>query len=317
MPQGQASKAAPVEAQAGPSAAGSARLLVLLLAFAWGLNWIAAAIALPEVPPWSLRFAGSGIGALTLFSAALLTGHDLHVPPGERIHVIVAGFFNVVMFQILSAFAQLEGATSRAIIIAYSMPIWATMLSRLLLRERLNGVRWLALALCVSGLTILIWPLVAGGAGGVPRAVFFALGCAFSWAFATVYVKWMKVSVAPLANAAWQLLFGFCFIAVGTFAFDGYPRLWPVHTDALLAVLYVGLLGVGLAHFLWWSIVGKLSPVTASIGALLSPVVGVSASAIVLGERLSVPDIVGFALIFAAAACVLLQPTMKHTEMPE
>ena len=314
MPQVQVSKAAPAKAQAGPSAAGSARLLVLLLAFAWGFNWIAAAIALPEVPPWSLRFAGAGIGTVTLFGAALLTGHDLHVPRSERLHVMVAGFFNVALFQVLSAFAQMEGATSRAIIITYSMPIWATVLSRALLRERLNGVRWLAFGLCVAGLTILITPLVSGG---VPRSVVYSLGCAFSWAFATVYVKWMKVTVAPLANAAWQLLFGFGFIAVGTFAVDGYPRLWPVHTEALLAVLYVGVFGVGLAHFLWWSIVGKLPTVTASIGSLLVPVIGVTASTVILGERPSLPDIIGFALIFAAAACVLLQPNMQHTEMPE
>ncbi len=314
MPHTQASKAAPAKAQAGSGAASSAKLLVLLLAFAWGFNWIAAAIALPEVPPWSLRFAGAGIGAITLFSAAILTGHDLRVPRGERVHVMVAGFFNVALFQVLSAFAQMEGATSRAIIITYSMPIWATVLSRLLLRERLSGIRWLAFGLCVCGLTILIAPLVSGG---VPRSVLYALGCAFSWAFATVYVKWMKVTVPPLANAAWQLLFGFCFIAAGTFAVDGVPRLWPAHTEALLAVLYVGLFGVGLAHFLWWSIVGKLPTITASIGSLLVPVIGVTASAIVLGERPSVPDIIGFALIFAAAACVLLQPNMKHTEMPE
>ena len=47
------------------------------------------------------------------------------------------------------------------------------------------------------------------------------------------------------------------------------------------------------------------------------PVIGVTASAVMLGERLTVPDIVGFVLIFAAAACVLLQPNVKHTEMPE
>jgi drug/metabolite transporter (DMT)-like permease len=311
MPDTPVSKAAPAVAQAGT---GSARLLVLLLAFAWGFTWIAAAIALPEVPPWSLRFAGTGIGAFVLLSAALLTGHDLRVPRGERAHVMVASLFNVVAFQVLSAFAQVSGATSRAIIITYSMPIWATVLSRLLLRERLNGVRWLALGLCVAGLTILISPLIETG---VPRSVLYALGCAFSWAFATVYIKWMKVTVPPLANAAWQLLFGFCFIAVGTFIFDGYPRLWPIHTGPLLAVLYVGVAGVGLAHFLWWSIVGKLPATTASIGALLVPVIGVTASTIILGERPSAPDIIGFALIFAAAACVLLQPGVQHTEMPE
>ena len=87
--------------------------------------------------------------------------------------------------------------------------------------------------------------------------------------------------------------------------------------ETILAVLFVGLFGVGLAHFLWWSIVGRLPTVTASLGSLLVPVIGVTASAIVLGERLTVPDIVGFAMIFAAAACVLLQPNVRHDEMPE
>jgi drug/metabolite transporter (DMT)-like permease len=81
--------------------------------------------------------------------------------------------------------------------------------------------------------------------------------------------------------------------------------------------LFIGLFGVGLAHFLWWAIVGKLPTITASIGSLLVPVVGVIASAAILGERPSTTDIIGFASIFAAAACVLLQPTTRHDEMPE
>jgi drug/metabolite transporter (DMT)-like permease len=295
-------------------AEGAAKLLVVLLAFAWGFNWIAAAVALREVSPWSLRFAGSGIGALTLVAAAIITGHSLRVPRGERLHVMVAGFFNVAAFQILSAFAQLSGETSRAIIITYSMPIWATVLGRLVLGEKLNKIGMLAFALCVTGLAILVWPLFAGG---FPPSVFYSLGCALSWAFATVYMKWVKATIEPLANAAWQLLFGFLFIAAGTFMFDGYPHLWPLHTDSMLAVLYIGVFGVGLAHFLWWAIIGRLPTATASIGVLLVPVVGVTASTIFLGEHPTAPDIIGFVLIFAAAACVLLQPNVKHTEMPE
>lgn len=293
---------------------GTARLLVVLLAFAWGFSWIAAAFGLQEVPPWSLRFAGTSIGAATLFAVALITGHDLRVPRGERLHVMVAGFFNVAVFNVASAFAQLSGATSRAIIISYSMPIWAVVLSRLMLRERLNGVRWLALILCITGLSVLVWPELEHG---LSASVFYALACALSWAIATVYVKWVKAKVAPLANAAWQLLFGAVLISVGMLVFDHYPRLWPLTTTSVLAILYIGLFGVGLAHFLWWAIVGRLPAITASIGALLVPVVGVGASIIVLGERPGIADIIGYALIFAAAACVLLQPAVKHTEMPE
>lgn len=302
-----------LQAKSG-TVAGTAKLMVVLLAFAWGFNWIAAAVALREVSPWSLRFAGAGIGAVILLAAAALTGHRLKVPRGERIHIMVAGFFNVAAFQILSAFAQVSGATERAVIITYSMPIWATILSCVLLRERLNAIRIVALCLCIAGLTTLVWPLFAGG---LPRSVIYSLGCSFSWTIATVYIKWVKVKTEPLINAAWQLVFGFVFIAIGTVVFDGYPQLWPLQAESWLAVLYVGVFGVGLAHFLWWSIVGRLSTITASIGSLLVPVLAVTASTVILGERLTVPDMVGFAMIFVAAACVLLQPNVKHTEMPE
>jgi drug/metabolite transporter (DMT)-like permease len=192
------------------------------------------------------------------------------------------------------------------------MPIWATMMSRALLGERLNAVRMLAFALCVAGLTILVWPLFAQG---ISPSVFYALGCAWSWALATVYLKWVRATVAPLANAAWQLLFGFFFISIGTLVFDHHPRLWPLHTESILAVIYIGVLGVGLAHFLWWAIVARLPTITASIGALLVPVVGVVGSTIILGDRPTATDIIGFVLIFAAATCVLLQPNAPR-EVP-
>ena len=74
---------------------------------------------------------------------------------------------------------------------------------------------------------------------------------------------------------------------------------------------------MGLAYFLWFVIVDRLPATTASLGSLLVPVVGVIGSAWLIGERPSLTDVIGFACIFAAAASVLLQPTMKHTELPE
>ncbi len=295
-------------------AASGAKLLVLLLAFAWGFNWIAAAFALQEVPPWSLRCVGTGIGAATLVLAIWLSGRSLKVSPTAFWHILVAGFLNVAIFNMCSAFAQLYGATSRAVIITYSMPIWASALAWLILGDRLDRVRLIALGLCITGLTILISPLFSAG---VPFGVFFALGCAFSWTIATVYVKWAKIDVDPLVNAAWQLLFGTLLITFGMLIFEGYPQVWPVSPRAAWSILYIGVFGVGIAHFLWWAIVSKLPTVTASIGSLLVPVVGVIASALILGERPSVTDIIGFVTIFAAAASVLLQPTARHDEMPE
>jgi drug/metabolite transporter (DMT)-like permease len=266
------------------------------------------------VPPWSLRFVGTGIGAATLVAATWLSGRSLKVPPRQFKHIMVAGLFNVAVFNICAAFAQLNGATSRAVVITYSMPIWSSALAWLVLGDRLDTLRVIALGLCICGLGIVVWPVIAAGA---PLGVLFALGCAFAWMTATVYTKWAKIDVDPLVNAAWQLLFGTALITIGMLVVEGHPRVWPISSRAALSILYIGLFGVGLAHFLWWAIIAKLPTVTASIGSLLVPVVGVIASTVILGERPTMTDIAGFALIFAAAACVLLQPSMKHDEMPE
>ncbi|HET7851011.1 MAG TPA: EamA family transporter [Pseudolabrys sp.] len=293
---------------------GSARSLVVMLGFAWGFNWIAAAVALREVSPWTLRFLGTGIGAATLCAAMYLSGRKFAVSFRELAHIAFAGFFNVAFFNICSAFAQLSGATSRAVIITYSMPIWSAALGWLVLRDRLDKTRVTALGLCTAGLTILVWPLVAHGA---PIGVLFSLGCAFAWTIATVYMKWADIAVEPLVNAAWQLIVGEIVIAIGMLVFEGQPQIWPLHPASVAAIVYIGIFGVGLAHFLWWAIVGKLPAVTAALGSLLVPVVGVSASTVILGERPTLNDAAGFVLIFAAAACVLLQPNARRTEMPE
>ena len=295
-------------------AAGSAKLLVVVMGIAWGFNWVAARIILEALQPWALRTIGIGLGALTLFAAAAVGGVPLAIPRRQWLKVVIAGFFNVAAFGVGSAYAQVYGTTSRAIVIAYSMPIWSALLARLLLKEKLNAVKLAALALCAAGLAILIWPLARAG---FPFGALLALGCAWSWAAGTIFLKWAKISVPTLTVAAWQLLFGWLMLAAGMLTFEGLPHLWQLPAHVLAWIGYNGLIGMGLAYFLWFVIVDRLPATTASLGSLLVPVVGVIGSALVLGERPSLTDAIGFAFIFAAAASVLLQPNMKHTELPE
>ena len=295
-------------------AAASAKLLVVAMGFAWGFNWVAARFILEALPPWTMRTIGIGLGVITLSIAAVLARVPLAVPRGERIKVLIAGFFNVAAFGVGSAYAQVYGTTSRAIVIAYSMPIWAALLAWLVLKEKLNAVKIAALVLCAAGLAILIWPLVEQG---LPLGALFALGCAWSWAAGTIYMKRANIKAPTLASAVWQLLFGWLMLAAGMLAFEGLPHQWGLPNYVLGWIGYNGLIGMGLAYFLWFVIIDRLPATTASLGSLLVPVIGVVGSAWLIGERPSVTDAAGFALIFAAAASVLLQPSTRHDEMPE
>ena len=294
--------------------AAGAKLMVVAMGLAWGFNWVAARIILQALQPWAMRAVGIGLGTLTLFTAAYLCRVPLRIARQDRLKIVVAGLFNVAVFGVGSAYAQVYGTTSRAIVIAYSMPIWSALLARIVLKERLTTVKLAALGLCAAGLAILIEPLARTG---FPFGALLALVCAWSWAAGTIYLKWAKIAAPTLAVASWQLLFGWLMLAAGMLWFEGLPQLWPLPTNVALWLAYNGFIGMGLAYFLWFVVIGRLPAMTASLGSLLVPVVGVIGSALVIGERPSLTDAIGFALIFSAAASVLLQPNLKHTELPE
>ena len=291
-------------------AAARARVSALLIALFWGLNWPAVRTALGEVSPWTLRATCLGLGAAALFGLGAWRGHRLALPPGrQRLHLVIAGLFNVGFFNLLIAFAQLSTATSRAAIVTYTMPLWTALLARLVLGERIDRRRGLALGLGAAGLVLLGVPLAESGKLG--RGVFEALGAGVSWAIGTVYLKWANIEADALALAAWQLAIGAAAIALGLAVFEGLPHFWPLRPIVAVAMIYHALLGIALAYFLWFEVIGRQPAAVAALGTLPVPVIGVLSSALLLGERPSLADLAGFACILAAAALVLLQPAAR------
>lgn len=292
----------------------TARLMLILLSFAWGVTWPCNRIALDGLPPFSMRVGTCFLGALVVFGAAFAQRRNLALPAGRaRIHVVVAGILNIAGFTLLSALGQLGTTTSRVIILGYSMPIWACLFARLILGERINVVRMIALALCVTGIVVLVSPLARSG---VPLEPLFAVGAGVSWAAGTVYLKWARIAGDPVAIAGWQLIAALVVTLAAVPVFEGELHLWPMEWRTLLALGFAGIVGSGLCYFLWFEIVRRLPATTASLGVLCSPVIGIAASAAALGERPTVPDYIGCALILSAAACVLIVPPQRKASAP-
>jgi drug/metabolite transporter (DMT)-like permease len=105
------------------------------------------------------------------------------------------------------------------------------------------------------------------------------------------------------------LVVAFILIAACLLIFDGRLDIDRAHAGALLATAFSGIVGSGIAYAMWFAIVRHLPAATASLGALGIPVVGVLSTVLIIGERPTVTDMIGFALIFAASACVLWGPS--------
>ena len=283
-----------------------AKLLLLALSFCWGLSWSAMRIALDEVSPWSMRLIGYSIGAATLLVLIKAQGRSLVIPSGrDRWHVFVAALFIVVAFGIAGTFAQLLANTSRVIIVNYSMPVWSSLMAYFVLRERIDQRAAIGLALCVAGLGVLVLP-VAEQSMREPIGLLLALVCALGWGGGTVYMKWARIKGDLLAITFWQIVVGVATFGALYLIFEGLPHYEPLQWRTWGGLLFNGILGTGIAYFIWFNIIGRLTTVMASLGSLINPVVGVIGAIILLGDRPTGSDLIGFSLIFAAAACVML-----------
>jgi drug/metabolite transporter (DMT)-like permease len=287
----------------------AARLMLVLTCLIWGITWPMMKIALNGIPPLSMRTITTALGALTLLVFCLVTRRSLRLPNTKAWgHLLVISLLNITAFSLFSAFAQITAATSRVAILTYTMPIWTVLLAWMFLRERPSVPQMIATAVCVLGLAILIYPLTAAG---LPLGALLAIGAGLSWAAGTVYVKWARVEADPIGTTGWQLIFSFIVIAACLFVVDGRLDLDKAHASAVAAVIFTGVVGTGLAYALWFEIVRRLPASTAALGSLGSPVIGVVATVLIIGERPTVADMIGFALIFAASAAVVLGPQTR------
>src|ERR1043165_6493824 len=283
-----------------------AKLLLVALSFCWGLSWSAMRIALDEVSPWTMRLIGYSIGAAALVILLKAQGRSLAIPAvRDRWNLLVAATFIVVAFGVAGTFAQLMANTSRVIIVNYSMPVWGSVMAYFALGERINRQAAIGLILCVAGLVVLVYP-VAEQSMREPIGLLLALVCALGWGGGTVYMKWARIKGDLLAISFWQIVVGVVVFGIGYSIFEGVPHYEALQWRTWSGLLFNGVHGTGIAYFIWFNIIGRLTTVMASLGSLINPVVGVIGAMILLGDRPTLPDTIGFALIFGTAACVMI-----------
>lgn len=284
-----------------------AALLVVTIGVLWGLNWPAVKYILGALPPWTFRALAFGLGGALLALIARLRGEALAIPRQDRLSIIAASVLTVFGFNLLTAYGQLLTETSKAAIIAFTMPMWAALLSAIVLKEGLGLNRLISLALGMGGLAMLLW---ASGGEYLERPAGFLvmLGAAVSWAAGTVWLKAHRWQMGLLARSAWLVGISAIPAAAGALAIE-QPWTLPTPPLPVLAVLLFHIIGpVALCYGAWTVLIASLPATTAAIGTLLIPVVGVLSSSVLVGDQLTPAKLAALGLIVASVAFVLVRP---------
>ena len=290
-----------------PAAAHSHRTAYLLLAgvvVLWGANWPVMKLGLADLPPFWFAAIRVILGALCLF-AVLALGGNLALP-GRRdmVQLLGGGILQVAVFMGLVNLALMSVAPGRAAVLAYTTPLWAVPGAMLFLGERMGALKAAGLVLGIGGVVVLFNPL---GFDWSDRQQVMGnlmlMGAAFAWAAAIMLIRGRPWHLTPLQLAPWQLL-----LAGGLLLPAAYIDEGPlsVHlTPKVIAILaYNGPVCIGFCFWASVAISRALPAVTSSLSFLAVPAFGIAASAVVLGERIDLTLIGGFALILAGVALV-------------
>jgi drug/metabolite transporter (DMT)-like permease len=280
-------------------------LLLVLLSFFWGLGWPAMKIVLSEVRPWTFRTVCLLAGGAGLLAIARMGGANLGVPSADFKPLVVTALINITGWHILSAHGIARMQAGRAAIIAYTMPMWAILLSRLILRERVTALRIWALAFGFGGLLLLLGPEIQA-VKAAPAGALFMLGAAFCWAAGTVLVKFFHWHMPASLVMGWQLLIGGFPVVVGAFVVEPVAAVAAASSKALLALLFLVVFPIIFCHWAFFRVVQIFPANVAALSTLCIPAIGVFSSALLLSETITEYELAALALVVISLALTAL-----------
>lgn len=287
-------------------------LLLVCIGLFWGVNWPAIKISVGEIPVWWFRaisLTGGSVGLLIIgwASSGRLLPYRSEIWP-----LLVCTVFVVLGWHICSAFGVSLMPAGRASIIAYLMPVFASILAVPVLGERMTWLKVVGLILGIAGLLVLIGPDIAA-MQAAPLGAMFMLGSALSWALGTVLFKKFQWQSTIAVITGWQLALGLVVILPIAVISGPAPDPMALSTDVWLAMAYLVALPMIFCQWAYLKVVTIFPAAIAAIGTLSVPIVGVYSSAIILGEPVGWAEFTALLLISAALAVVLILPALQRS----
>jgi drug/metabolite transporter (DMT)-like permease len=274
--------------------------LVLFTACCWGLTWPQNKFLLTQLPPFTMRTIAGVLAAVFGFAMAFARREKLTPPADQRGKLFLFAMLNFGLFVVLTTEALVWLKASEAVVITYTLPIWASVMAWPMLGERPNGRKLLAILLGLAGVALMVdigsaearWEKLPGAAFGFTAAWMFGLG--------TVVAKKHPLRMPPSASVAWQCALG-CIpvILLAVFEHPNWSRVTPLGWAALA---YIATIPMTVAYLAWFRALKLVAASTAATTVLVSPMMGVLGSAMLLGETLGPRQWVALALTLTGVA---------------
>jgi drug/metabolite transporter (DMT)-like permease len=280
-------------------------LAFVLLALIWGYAWVVMKVAIGYTEPFTFAALRAAISAA--FMIVLLPVLRRPMKPRALGLTALLGLLQTTGFAGLMMWALENGGAGKTSVLTYTMPFWLLPLAWVVLGEKMRGLKWLAVALALGGLILILSPWQLRGVWSSAMAV----GAGFCWAASTVVAKVIhkRHAVDLFSLVAWQMLLGAVPLAIVALLTTTEAPVWSA--SFIWALGYSALLGNCLAWILWLFVLTVLPAGTTGLASLATPVLGVLFAWVQLGERPGLAEALGMTLIVAGLAVLTIREA-KH-----
>lgn len=281
-------------------------LLILLVIAIWGLNFVVIKVGVETFPPFLMTVMRFSIVAACVVPFAKVPWHAM------RWLALLSVTFGSLHFGLL--FVGLKGmdGSTGALLAQLGVP-FSALLAAVFLGDRLGPWRLGGLALAFLGAAVLAGEPRLPAAGPFVLMVISTL----AWAVSNLFIRKLA-GVHPLTVTGWICLLAVPQTALWSYLFED-GQWQAVRTAPWLAwgaLLYVALGSSMLAYSVWYHLLGK-HPVNQVVPFnLAAPVLGVLASAALLGEPLTWYKLVGGALTIAGVGTILIRQGRRAPVVP-
>ena len=283
---------------------GAAHLALAFLALIWSYSWIATKVATHDASPLTVALGRSAVSGLALLGTLALTGRSLR--PTPFVPTLIFGLLQTTGFSLTMAIAVSIGGAGKTAVLAYTMPLWLSLLAWPVLGERIRRRGWFALGLATVGLGLVATPLRAASLAASALPVLTGL----IWAASAVWVIRMRRAVPHdlLSLTAWQFVWGALALAPFALVLPLAVR-WTVPFAAAMGFVVIA---TALGWVVWLFILSRLPASVAGIGSLATPVLGVAMAALQLHEVPTPRELCGMAAIVTALGLNALPSRRKE-----
>jgi drug/metabolite transporter (DMT)-like permease len=264
-----------------------AAVLVVMLCFSWGFNQVAVKLALPDVPPLIQATIRSVVAAILIAIWMRLRGLSFSLRDGSLVPGLAAGFFFGIEF-ILIFRGLLYTTATRAVLFIYLAPFFVVLGARFFLPgDRFSLWQWLGLGLSFAGMLVAFGlPTPAADPRQVVGDVMM-VGAALTWAITTLIIKGSALNRVPGEKTLlYQIVVSGVMIGIGVPLFGETMRAMP-GAVAIGSLAYQSLWVLTITFALWFGLMRRYSASRLSAFTFLTPLFGVAAGHLVLGEPLT------------------------------